>query len=436
MGLIYNALMQALVPVLRRKLRKRAEVEPLYAMHMDERWGRYAHPPQQVEVWLHAVSLGEARAARVLIDRLREHRPDWRWVFTQGTATGRAELAQCLRPGDVQVWQPWDTPQAVQSFLRHFQPRLGLIMETEVWPNWVACSRERKLPLVLVNARLSQRSLSKAQRLWFWSRQAYQGIALALAQTPADAQRLAAAGVPATRVLGNLKYDAHIRKDLWQAGRAVRMGWDRPVVMLASSREGEELAWVKALQQVPHRFAGVTWLVVPRHPQRFDELAQTLQHQGVDVVRRSRLPANASEWPEMAPGQVILGDSLGEMALYYGLADLALMGGSFAQLGGQNLIEACACECPVIVGPHTFNFQQATELALAAGAAHRAADWSAALDCVAQWLADPDALGHRRKAALQFTQSHQGATDASVRDILALAQSLGLTGAIRAESDG
>ncbi len=424
MGWIYNAFMHALVPALKRKLRKRALSEPMYAQHMDERWGHYEQAPQQVDVWLHAVSLGEARAARVLIERLREQKPNWRWVFTQGTATGRAEMAQCLRPGDVQVWQPWDTPKSVQSFFCHFKPRLGLIMETEVWPNWVATAQEFKVPLVLVNARLSEQSLKKAQRLWFWSRPAYQGLTLALAQTQDDAKRLSAAGVPNTRAVGNLKYDARFRQDWWQEGRAYRQRLNRPVVMLASSREGEELAWAEAFDRASHFFADQNWLVVPRHPQRFDEVAQTLQNRGFEIVRRSTLPAKPSEWPVMPAGTVILGDSLGEMALYYGLSDLALMGGSFARLGGQNLIEACACQCPVIVGPHTFNFKQATELALAAKAAQRVTGWDSALEVVAQWLADPQALEGKRQAALRFTQAHQGATDATVREVLALVQSL------------
>lgn len=422
MGWVYNTFMRALVPWLKRRLRQRARQEPLYAHAPAERFGVYGQPPQQVDVWLHAVSLGEARAARILIEGLRAQAPHWRWLFTQGTATGRAELAACVQAGDVQVWQPWDTPEAVQAFLSHFKPRVGLIMETEVWPNWVHHAQARGLPLVLVNARLSARSLHKARRLWFWSRPAYQGIHLALAQTQADAMRLEQAGVQRVKVLGNLKFDARIDHRLWRMGQGLRQRLGKPVVMFASSREGEEAQWVQAWLNARSAWPDVQWLIVPRHPQRFEEVAELLQAHGVPVLRRSSLPEDAQAWPSLPAGMVLLGDSLGEMAFYYGLSDLALLGGSFEPLGGQNLIEACACACPVLVGPHTFNFMQATELAIEAGAAQRVADLSQALVQAQRLLAQSDAMPVLKAAAMAFTQAHQGATEATVQEILKIVQ--------------
>ncbi len=420
MGWTYTALMRALVPLVKRHLHQRARKEPLYAHAWQERFGVYAQAPQVMDVWLHAVSLGEARAARILIERLRARMPHWRWLLTQGTATGRAELAQLVREGDVQVWQPWDTPQAVASFLDHFKPRIGLIMETEVWPNWIHEANARGLPLVMVNARLSEQSLKKAQRLWFWSRPAYQGIRLALAQTQADADRLAQAGVERLKVLGNLKFDARIHTGQWQMGQDLRQRLGKPVVMLASSREGEEAQWAQAWLKARASWSPVHWLIVPRHPQRFEEVALALQAQGLTVVRRSSLPANANAWPALSTDTVLLGDSLGEMSFYYGLSDVALMGGSFEPLGGQNLIEACACGCPVLVGPHTFNFKQATELAVEAGAAMRVSDVQAALLRAKALVSEPDQIERLKRHALAFTKAHQGATEATVEEILSL----------------
>ncbi len=418
-GPIYNLMMRTLKPWVVRKLARRAVQEPIYGQQVSERWGHYEHPAQAMDIWLHAVSLGEARAAQALVRRLRQQLPQARWVFTTGTATGHAELASVVQPGDVLVWQPWDTPEAVTAFFQHFQPRLGLVMETEIWPNWVAQAQRRQLPLVVINGRLSARSLDKARRLSFWSRPAYAGLTRVLAQTADDAQRFREAGASDVVVTGNLKFDAEVNPSQWALGQAVRAQRQRPVVMLASTREGEEQAWLQALREWDGPALEVQWLVVPRHPQRFDEVARLIEAQGLHCHRRSAAPS-AQAWAEGWNSGVGLGDSLGEMAMYYGQADWALLGGSFEPLGGQNLIEACACECPLLVGPHTFNFAQATEWAIAAGAAERVLDWRQALARTQQWLADPKGVVQRRAQALAFAQAHQGALAATSDAVMAL----------------
>lgn len=396
----YSALTTLVQPLLRRKLARRGRAEPGYLDHVPERFGHYTQPPGQGYVWLHAVSLGETRAAALLIEQLRALRPGMRVLLTHGTATGRAEGVRCLRDGDVQVWQPWDTPQAVQRFLRHFRPAVGVLMETEVWPNLVHGCRQAGVPLLLVNARLSDKSLRQARRLASLSQVAYAGLTAAYAQTEADAARLRALGAPVAAVFGNLKFDVPPRPTPWSVGRAWRAALHgRPVWMLASSREGEETLWSAALRR--HRPTASDsqgqemrplWLLVPRHPQRFEAVAQSLQADGWRVFRRSAL----SGWDGVSPlpdaalnADIWLGDTLGEMPLYYGLAQAALLGGSFLPLGGQNLIEAAACECPVIMGPHTFNFAEAAQWAEAEGAAVRVADMQAAIEQACQWQIDP-----------------------------------------------
>ena len=407
---LYNLLVWAAQPLLRRKLARRAVAEPGYGVAVPERFGQYtqlAEKPREL-VWVHAVSLGESRAAAILLHALREALPGVRVLLTHGTATGRAEGAKLLRPGDVQVWQPWDTPAAVQAFLRHFQPRIGLLMETEVWPNLVHQSRQQGVSLALVNARMSDKSLRSALRWASLMRPTYAALSAVWAQTEADAERLRTLGAQVQSVTGNLKFDA--RPDAAQCTQAQtwRSQLPHPVLLLASSREGEEAMWLQAIRQSHgEQTPPVHWLIVPRHPQRVDEVERLLQSAGLRVSRRSR-------WDERGPtaavdAQVWLGDSLGEMALYYSLADVALLGGSFEPLGGQNLIEAAACACPVVMGPHTFNFLEAAEQAEQAGAARRVSDMTAAVQTALAWSGD--AVGRQAAAenASAFTQTHQGA---------------------------
>ena len=403
---LYNLLVWAAQPLLRRKLVRRAVAEPGYAVAVPERFGQYTQPAEATSelVWVHAVSLGESRAASILLNALREALPDVRVLLTHGTATGRAEGAKLLRSGDVQVWQPWDTPAAVQAFLQHFKPRIGLLMETEVWPNLVQQSARSGVPLALVNARLSDKSMRSASRWASLMRPTYAALQAVWAQTEADAQRLRTLGANVRAVTGNLKFDAQPDPGQVAQGRAWRAALQRPVCLLASSREGEEALWLQALQTVS---SGVHWLIVPRHPQRVDDVEVLLRQAGLTVSRRST-------WGETGPiahadAQVWLGDSLGEMALYYSLADVALLGGSFEPLGGQNLIEAAACACPVVMGPHTFNFLEAAQQAEQAGAAHRVQGMDMAVQEAQSLAQDPAARQRSAAAALAFSQAHKGA---------------------------
>ena len=420
---LYSWLTAAAQPLLRLKLRRRGQVEPGYLEHVPERWGHYTQPPETVSqrIWIHAVSLGETRAAAVLIKALRQQRPGLRLLLTHGTATGRAEGRSLLREGDVQVWQPWDTPQATQRFFAHFRPALGVLMETEVWPNLMAQAAAAAVPMALVNARLSERSLRRALRFSALARPAYGRLSLVLAQSSADAQRLRALGAPVQAVLGNLKFDADPDRAQCELGLGHRAGLGRPVLMLASSREGEEQALLQALSQ--HRSP---WpfevLIVPRHPQRFDEVAGAIAAHGFGCSRRSQWGTDLSAFPSVipsaGPGCIWLGDSMGEMALYYSLASVALLGGSFAPLGGQNLIEAAACGCPVVMGPHTFNFAEVAEQALAEGAAWRADDLVQALQRATDLLGP----GHAEQSirAREFARRHQGAARLTAGHLLAL----------------
>jgi 3-deoxy-D-manno-octulosonic-acid transferase len=411
---LYSLLVMGAQPFLRRKLRRRGAAEPGYLQAVGERFGQYAAPAQPGAVWIHAVSLGETRAAAILVERLRKLEPGVRILLTHGTATGRAEGERLLRDGDMQAWLPWDTPKAVRRFLNHFQPSVGILMETEVWPNLVAQCKSRELPLVLANARLSAKSLAQARRLSRLSRPAYASLAAVWAQTAGDAHRLAQAGATVKGVFGNLKFDAAPDAAQLGQGRAWRAAAQAPVVMFASSREGEEADFFRVLQAQGELAWAARWLVVPRHPQRFDEVAALAVQHGFTVSRRSQWAGQ----PEAA--DVWIGDSLGEMALYYGLADTALLGGSFAPLGGQNLIEATACGCPVVMGPHTFNFSEAAQLAQEAGAALRVDTMEEGVRTAVALAADDTRHHAAVRAATQFARAHQGAAQKTAEAVLAL----------------
>ncbi len=460
---LYSAVLCLAQPLLRRKLQQRARQEPLYAQDVEQRFGHYdalqAPSAPGAWVWIHAVSLGETHAAAALLQQMRQALPGMRLLLTHGTATGREAGSSLLQPGDVQVWQPWDTPGATRRFVQHFRPRIGLLMETEVWPHLVRACQQVGVPLCLVNARLSDKSLRQSQRLAWLSLPAFRALAAIWPQTEDDARRLRLLGATVQPPLGNLKFDTTPDADQCAQGLALRRSVGKPVLLFASSRDGEEQMLLDALrtrataalgdtsrsvqlgapvaavatlptpatatatptetetQTAPDALRSVQWLLVPRHPQRFDAVAALCAAAGLSVSRRS------VDGTGFAPADIWLGDSLGEMALYLGLADVALLGGSFAPLGGQNLIEAAACGCPVVMGPHTFNFAQAAEMAQLEGAAYEVPDMAQALDHALQLVQDPLALEASSSAALAFALRHAGAarrTSAQIVELLAI----------------
>lgn len=372
-------------------------------------------------VWVHAVSVGETRAAQPLIEQLAQAHPELSFLLTHMTPTGRAVgegIARALPGRVVQRYLPYDLPFAVRRFLCEARPLIGIVLETEVWPNLLFAARDANVPMLLVNARLSAKSLAKARRWPALVRAAAQCFKRIAAQTEADRDRIAQLYAGPIDVIGNLKFDWAPPAELLARGRALRKCFgDRPVWLFASAREGEESLLLSALKKMgsdtnfPKMVSDPIFLVVPRHPQRFDEVAQLLAASGLRVMRRS---AFGAVWPERIDAEVLLGDSMGEMAMYYAAADMALIGGSLKRLGGQNLIEACACGCPVVVGPHMFNFEQATRDALDAGAAIQVDGAESALRAMAELASDPARLESMRAAALRFAQAHRGATTRAV----------------------
>ena len=410
-------------PLLRRKLHKRAQAEPLYGQFIEERFGHYSQSSHQDWIWIHAVSLGETRTAAILLQGLRQALPGMKLLLTNGTATGREEGRKLLQDGDLQVWQPWDSPEVLDRFFSAFKPKLGLLLETEVWPLLVQGAQVHGVPLMLVNARMSDKSMLKAQRWPSLMQPAYAGLSAVCAQAQDDAIRLKALGAKVQGIFGNLKFDAKPDAVQLALGQSWRQLLTAPVVMLASSREGEESAWLAAWQTfiLQRSDVHVHWLIVPRHPQRVAEVESLLLSGGLRVSRRSTW---GQEGPTHPTPVVLLGDSLGEMALYYSLSDVALLGGSFEKLGGQNLIEAAACACPIVMGPHTFNFAEASEAAQASGAAQRASDMAEAVRLAVETVQSKQAQQMRSNHAVQFAQQHGGATERTVLAVRELLNSI------------
>lgn len=399
--LLYRLLLWLALPFIPLRLLLRGLKERGYWRHVAERFGVYGRLAPHA-VWIHAVSVGEARAAAPLVERFLAQSPAPSVLVTCMTPAGRATLAQLFGARVTVCYLPYDFVWAVRRFLAKVQPRLGVIMETELWPNLTRECRRRGVKLFLVNARMSARSARGYRRLAALTRETLACFHAIAAQTEADAARLRELGADRVSVTGNLKFDVEPPPHQLELGRQFR-AWlgERPVWLAASTREGEEKRILDAFsEQAPRE---VLLVLVPRHPQRFDEVASLVQGCGLSLQRRSENRA-------VAPStRVWLGDSLGEMFAYYAAADCALIGGSLLPYGGQNLIEACAVGCPVLLGPHTENFQQVAEDALSLGAATRVAD-------AVQWVAqaarlskDATAREKMGTSGRRFAAAHKGA---------------------------
>lgn len=400
---VYTLLIRLVLPLALVRLWWRARRQPGYLQHVGERFGHYAPRRDAAPlIWLHAVSVGETRAAEPLVRALRAAYPAHRVLLTHMTPTGR-ETGDALYGDEVlRCYLPYDYPQAVARFLDHFRPAVGLLMETEIWPNVVHACHARATPLYLVNARLSEKSLAGYRRVGKLIGETLRALRGIAAQSEADAQRLRVLGATEVAVTGNIKFDVAPSAVHLALGAHWRESFGkRRVLLAASTRDGEELLLINnGLHQIP----GALLVLVPRHPQRFDEIAALLTQQQIPFQRRS------ADQPLRDDTRVWLGDSMGEMVAYHAACDVAFIGGSLLPFGGQNLIEACAVGKPVLIGPHTYNFAQAAELAVAAGAALRVSDGADLQRKAVALLDNPRLVQRMSAAALAFSGEHRGAT--------------------------
>ena len=427
---VYEALWHVLIPFVLLRLLWRSRKNSDYLKHVRERFGFYGTKPSlRKAVWIHAVSVGETRATQALVESLLKEGQSI--LLTHMTPTGRKTGADLYRKAIAsgqlqQAYLPYDICWAIEAFLKHYRPQLGLFMETEAWPGFVFRTKQLGVPLFLINARLSGRSFKRVQLFGSAGRSLFQSFVGILAQSEPDAKRYQALGVNDVIVTGNMKFDVPEKAANQSLGkqwkRALREQ-ERLVVCAASTRAGEELimidAWKKLLSEFGSEIKPLL-IVVPRHPERFTEVANLLYQSILSFERRSNLSdprssaefASVSHWTNV---DVLLGDSMGEMGAYYNATDLVVMGGSLLPTGGQNLIEACANGCPVILGEHTYNFQQASEDAITCGAAVRiegsnhnlVQSLSEALRTLLTNISQRQMMSAK---ALQYASQHQGAT--------------------------
>lgn len=410
----YTALVYALLPRAFVHLLWRARRQPAYREHIAERFGffRRARAERRV-IWIHAVSVGETRAIEPLVCELLARFPGERILLTHMTPTGR-ETGEVVFGNTIErAYLPYDFPAAIARFLEHFRPRVGVLVETEVWPNVIHACRSRGIPLYLVNARMSEKSFNGYRRFARLAREAFGGFTAICAQTPQDAERITALGGRNVIVTGSVKFDVTPQPELIARGVAWRAQIGaRPVLFCASTRDGEEALILDAIERI--NAPGLLTVIVPRHPQRFDEVAALIERRRLSCIRRSSGVALAAET------RLVLGDSMGEMAVYYAACDIAFIGGTLLRFGGQNLIEACAMGKPVLLGPHTYNFAEAAEQAIAAGAAMRVRDVDELAAAATRLLTDSDERQRMSHNALAFSRAHEGAT-ARVLNVLTAA---------------
>jgi 3-deoxy-D-manno-octulosonic-acid transferase len=407
MHALYDLLLRLALPFALLRLLWRSRRLPAYRERWRERLGYYAQPNLRAQVWIHAVSVGEVQAAQGVIRHLLEHYPGAGVMVTTTTPTGSARLRALFEDRVRHVYVPYDLKPAVSRFLDAVSPRLVLVMETEVWPNLLAMCEDRGIPVVLANARLSQRSARGYARLGHFARATFARFTLIAAQAQADAVRFIDVGVPSERVqvTGSIKFDLHLPASLREQAEVIRRLWgaERPVWVAASTHEGEEEKLLRVHRKVCAEVPGTLLVLVPRHPDRFERVASLVLRERLTLVRRS---ANVPCTPQTA---VFLGDTMGELQAFLAAADIAFMGGSLVNIGGHNLLEAAAVGVPSIVGPHSHNFAAITRLLVEEEAAVQVQDAAGLTRQLCAWLTDAAERARVGAHALRVMAENRGA---------------------------
>ena len=403
---LYSLLLYLLIPPVLHRLMWRGFKNRGYWRRWGERFGFVPRLTAPL-IWVHAVSVGEVRAAQPLVRALQRDYPGHRILVTTMTPTGSDTVRLLFGDSVAHCYVPYDLPTAVRRFLDRVRPRLALIMETEIWPNLFHHCGARALPLVLANARLSEQSAHGYRRFAALTRATLANVRAVGAQSPDDAARIRALGAAHVEITGNIKFELGVPPEVGAQAGALRSGFGgRPVWIAASTRDDEEIPVLEAFATLRARFPRLLLLLVPRHPERFEYAARLCEQRGYRIERRSVRRDGAA-----AGTDILLGDTMGELVLLYAAADVAFIGGSLKPLGGQNLLEALAVGTPVVFGPHMFNFSEISRLGLARGAAREVRDSSGLAQAVGDWLADPDARRVAGEAGKKMVEENRGALD-------------------------
>ncbi|MEZ5527218.1 MAG: lipid IV(A) 3-deoxy-D-manno-octulosonic acid transferase [Gammaproteobacteria bacterium] len=408
----YNILFTLVLPVIVLRLLWRAIKAPAYARRWGERFGAPRLSAQQQAMkgkwlWLHAVSVGETLAAAPLVRKLLADHPELPIVMTTMTPTGSERVRALFGDSICHVYAPYDHPLVVNRFLRRFQPHTVVIMETELWPNIIHCSKALGARVIVANARLSEKSFRGYEKFARLGKPMLQAIDCIAAQGEADAQRFERLGVPRERlrVTGSIKFEIDLPDDLAQKREAMKASFagNRPVLIAASTREGEEEHVLRAFRQCLQTMPDLLLILVPRHPERFKSVARLCEQNGLTLVKRSEHSVVTEKT------QVFLGDSMGEMLTYFSVSDVAFVGGSLVNTGCHNVLEPAALGLPVLVGPSQFNFQSICEQLESAGALKTVADANGLAQAVVQVFADESLRQSMGAAGRQLIEENRGA---------------------------
>ena len=408
---LYTGIMYLATPIILYRLFVRGLKLRSYLHRWAERFGYFKSPGfARDSIWVHAVSVGELNAAIPLITALRQRYADWPMVVTTVTPTGSERLRQVFGDTLFHVYLPYDLPGSVRRFLSRIRPRLAIIMETEIWPNLYFACRTRGIPVLIANARLSERSLRGYGPVQPLAGEAIRSATFIAAQSQTDYERFLSLGAQPERLelVGNIKYDIDMPHEMVESGiewRRMAGGTRRPVWIAASTHEGEELAVANAHAEVLRHFPDALLIIAPRHPERFRPVLQLCESIGLRTRSRSE-DGNAE--PDT---QCFVADTLGELLRFYAAADVALVAGSLEPIGGHNVLEPALLGKPIVVGPHTFNFAEITELLIGQGAAVRIRDERALGGAVCDLLGDPQRMAGMGRTATAIIARERGALD-------------------------
>ena len=408
MRFLYSALFYLLLPAILLRMLWRSRRAPAYRQRLAERFGFFSCPAEVTGgrvIWVHAVSVGETLAAAPLIEDLLAAYPDYQLVVTTTTPTGSERVKSLFGDRVFHVYSPWDMPGPVRRFVTRIRPELLVIMETELWPNLLHYSHREGCRILLANARLSARSARGYGRLAGLTRQMLGQLNAVACQASADGQRLVGLGLPPERltVTGSIKFDIDLNDSIRQQAAQLKASLARPVLLGSSTHAGEEALLLDAFETLREDFPNLLCLLVPRHPERFESVYQLCLARGLTIARRS-----AGEVPG-AQHQVLLGDTMGELRLLSGVASICVIGGSFIEHGGQNVLEAAAWAVPVVSGPHMFNFTEITSLLTAAGGMQQLAAADQLADTLRTLLADDARREAMGLAAAGVVAANRGA---------------------------
>ena len=404
---MYTLLLYLLMPLVIVRLAWRGIRAPDYWQRWPERFGTVAPALGERVIWIHAVSVGEVMAAAPLVHALFEQRPAYSILITTVTPTGSARVTALFGNNVAHVYAPYDLPGAVSRFLGRVRPQLAIVMETELWPNLFHACQHRSVPLLLVNARLSQRSVAGYRRVRGLAAQTLSAVTEIAAQSGPDAGRFRSLGADEGRitVTGNMKFEQRIPPGLQERAEVLRRDWGagRAVWVAGSTHEGEDELLLDVFRQLRKQFRNCLLVLVPRHPERFERVADLCRQRGYHTVLRSeRLPCR----PET---DVFIGDSMGELALFYAASDVAFTGGSLVFQGGHNLLEPAALGVPVVTGPHVFNFAEICELLMQAGACVKVTDTDELLGILGRWLGDAHERHRVGQLGREVVENNRGA---------------------------